>query len=79
MNFAEWLRLVEHNATLGKSGLYPPLYTQYYNYPPCDIINWSADAINYMDPEDLVSHFSYKFFTPTIRKTIGNSGKGMRN
>lgn len=77
MNFKEWLLLMEHSSgSRGKIGLYPPLYTQVYNYPPADIINWSADAITYMDPEDLKYRFLYTpFFTPVIRKTIGNYGK----
>ena len=69
--------LVEHStATKPKTGLYPPLYTQYYHYPPADIVTWSADAIAYLDPEDLVFRVSKKWFTPIIRKSIGDFGKG---
>lgn len=73
--FWEWLN--EHRSSYGKRGLYPPLYTQYYNYPPCDSILWGADAITYMDDEDLNFKFLYsKKFVPHTWKSIGNPGKG---
>jgi len=50
LQFKLWLE--DHRRTSGKLGLYPPLYTQYMNYPPQVIVNWSADAITYMDPAD---------------------------
>jgi hypothetical protein len=51
LNFRLW---VEGSRTgTGKLALYPPLYTQYLNYPPQDVVNWSADAITYMDPKDV--------------------------
>jgi hypothetical protein len=51
LNFRLW---IEHSRTgAGKVSLYPPLYTQYLNYPPQDILTWSADAITYMNPEDV--------------------------
>lgn len=51
LNFKLWL---EHSRTgSGKLSLYPPLYTQFMNYPPQDVVNWSADAITYMNPEDV--------------------------
>lgn len=50
-SFKLWL---EHSRTgSGKLSLYPPLYTQYLNYPPQDVVMWSADAITYMDPKDV--------------------------
>ena len=61
----------------GPGGLYPCLYTQYYNYPPADIVNWTADAIVYMDPEDLEPQKVVKgYFAKIIRKSMGNYGKG---
>ena len=51
LSFRMWVE--GHRATPGKIALYPPLYTQYMNYPPQDVITWSADAITYMDPEDV--------------------------
>lgn len=75
MNFKEWFVLNEHKATQGKSGLYPSLYTQYYNYTPSDIVTWSADAIVYMDPEDIPQKIVSGFYAKIIRKTIGNFGK----
>lgn len=51
LNFRLWLE--EGGSETGKLALYPPLYTQYMNYPPQDVINWSADAITYMDPKDV--------------------------
>lgn len=51
LNFKLW---VEHSRTgAGKLSLYPPLYTQYMNYPPQDVVTWSADAITYMNPLDV--------------------------
>ena len=51
LNFKLWTE--GHRATRGKIFLYPPLYTQYMNYPPQDVLLWSADAITYMDPKDV--------------------------
>jgi hypothetical protein len=51
LNFKLWVE--GHRATRGKVSLYPPFYTQYMNYPPQDVVTWSADAITYMDDEDV--------------------------
>jgi hypothetical protein len=70
LKFKLW---VEHSRTgAGKVSLYPPLYTQYMNYPPQDILTWSADAITYMDPEDVaLSGKAYEGkFRPYIWKGI---------
>jgi hypothetical protein len=41
LDFKEWL--LEHSSTTGaKIGLYPPLYTQVYNYTPQDILTWGG-------------------------------------
>lgn len=56
MTFKEWLFLVERGSstgTRGKIGLYPPLYTQVFNYAPQDVVTWSADAITYMSEKDV--------------------------
>jgi hypothetical protein len=50
LNFRLWL---EDRTSAGKLALYPPLYTQYMNYPPQDVVVWSADAITYMDDKDV--------------------------
>lgn len=62
-SFKLWL---EHSRTgAGKLSLYPPLYTQYLNYPPQDVVMWSADAITYMDPKDVeFKAYSGKEFRP---------------
>lgn len=52
--FKEWL--LEHGgstATRSRAGLYPELYTQIFNYCPNSIINWAADVITYMYPDDV--------------------------
>jgi hypothetical protein len=78
ITFWNWL-LKERSSTYGKFSLYPDLYTQCYNYPPCDSILWSADAITYMDKEDLNFKFLYgKKFVPHTWKTINNSGGQVR-
>ena len=51
LEFKMWLE--GHKGTMGKIGLYPPLYTQYMNYAPQDVVTWGADAITYMDPKDI--------------------------
>lgn len=51
MEFRLWLEKTRR--TSAKLGLYPPLYSQYLNYPPQEIVTWAADAITYMDPEDI--------------------------
>ena len=72
LNFRLWVEgelLVEHGRTgSGKLSLYPPLYTQYLNYPPQDVINWSADAITYMDPADVKE--GGRAVTPVDSKTF---------
>lgn len=51
LEFKLWL---EHSSsTRGKIGLYPPLYTQYMNYVPSDVVTWSADSITYLSPKDV--------------------------
>ena len=53
MKFKKWLFLQEHaRGSMGKQSLYPELYHQAKNYPPADVINWSADAITYMPEKD---------------------------
>lgn len=74
LDFKTWL--AEHaSGTKGKLGLYPALYTQYYNYPPADIVNWSADAITYMDPEDIPQKVVDGYYAKIVRKTIDSPGK----
>ena len=51
LEFKVWLE--GHRSTPGKIALYPPLYSQYMNYPPQDVVTWSADAITYFDPADV--------------------------
>jgi hypothetical protein len=52
LTFTEWL--LEHSSSSrAKVGLYPPLYTQVYNYCPQDVITWGADAITYMHEKDV--------------------------
>lgn len=47
MRFKEWLN--EHASRPGaKQGLYPMGYGGIGLYTPCDMANWSADAITYM-------------------------------
>ena len=60
---------------MGKVGLYPSLYTQYYHYPPADIVTWSADAITYMDKEDIPQTTVDAYYAKIVRKTIGAAGK----
>jgi len=74
LNFKQWL-LESARLSRGKVGLYPPLYTQYYNYPPADIVTWSADSITYMDEEDLEQKKTDGFYAKIIRKTIDAPGK----
>jgi len=58
LSFKEWL--LEHSSTTGaKIGLYPPLYTQVYNYTPQDILTWGADAITYMHEKDVKPNIPY--------------------
>jgi len=52
LNFKLWFEAAG-TETGGKLALYPPLYTQYMNYPPQDVVTWSADAITYMNPMDV--------------------------
>lgn len=69
-SFKEWFLLMERGSstgTRGKIGLYPPLYTQVFNYTPQDVVTWSADAITYMSPKDVDSplpHSSWGKFKP---------------
>lgn len=51
LNFRLWVESKGYRT--GKLSLYPPLYTQYMNYCPQDVVTWNADAITYMDPEDV--------------------------
>lgn len=76
VSFKNWLIFQEgHHVTVGKMGLYPSFYHQWYNYPPQDVITWSADAITYMDPKDVEFKFLYtKKFQPYFWKD-GFSGK----
>lgn len=74
LNFRLW---VEHSRTsAGKLSLYPPLYTQYMNYPPQDVVNWSADAITYMDPKDVAfkayddGKFHPFFWSDKVNRTL---------
>jgi hypothetical protein len=54
MNKLEFKLWLEGSRTgTGKLSLYPPLYTQYMNYAPQDVVTWSADAITYFDPADV--------------------------
>lgn len=66
ISFKNWLIFQEgHHATKGKVSLYPDLYHQWANYPPSDVVTWSADAITYMDPKDVEFKFLYtKKFQP---------------
>lgn len=80
LNFKLW---VEHSRTgSGKLSLYPPLYTQYLNYPPQDVVNWSADAITYMDPRDVQfkayddGKFHPYFWFDKVNKTLRSGGAG---
>jgi hypothetical protein len=65
LSFRLWL---EDRGTPGKLGLYPPLYTQYQNYPPQDVVTWSADAITYMDPKDVQFSVNKGKFKPYFWK-----------
>ena len=79
ISFMEWMKLREGKGYVDAGrpgGLYPSLYTQYYNYPPADIVNWSADAIVYMDPEDIPHKVVDGYYAKIIRKSVGNYGKG---
>jgi hypothetical protein len=63
LNFKEWL-LAEHGSSTGtraKIGLYPPLYTQVFNYCPQDVITWGADAITYMSEKDVNHKKPYSY------------------
>ena len=51
LNFRLWVEAARTG--FGKLALYPPLYTGYMNYPPQAVVNWSADAITYMDERDV--------------------------
>lgn len=68
----------EHSRTgAGKLALYPPLYTQYLNYPPQDVVTWSADAITYMDPKDVAfkamdGKFKPYFWYDKVNATLRN-------
>ena len=58
MNFKLWLQLMEDaGGPAAKQGLYPPGYSAVALYPPCDVINWGADAITYMPKK----HLNFKF------------------
>lgn len=77
LKFKQWL--MEHSSTTkGKNGLYPSLYTQYYNYPPADIVNWSADSITYMDKDDVPQKVVDGYFAKIMRTPNENPGKGSR-
>jgi hypothetical protein len=55
LQFSEWLCLVEGSRRPGtKSGLYPLGYDGIGNYPPADILTYSADAITYLDMDDRI-------------------------
>ena len=81
LNFRLW---VEHSRTgAGKLSLYPPLYTQYMNYPPQDVVTWSADAITYMDPNDVKfkaypigEKFKPYFWFDKVNKVLVSGGGG---
>lgn len=82
LKFSEWLSLEEGAAAKvdsspgGPNGIYPPLYTQYYNYPPSTHLTWGADNITFLDPEDYKFRFLYRpFFTPHTWKTINAPGR----
>jgi hypothetical protein len=73
--FRDWIMLREDRGTRGKQGLYPPLYHQAANYPPSDVITWSADAITYMSDEDRDFKFLYDW---PPKKTKGTQGAKAR-
>lgn len=87
LKFSEWLKLREgansfassinsSTTTAKNAGIYPELYTQYYNYPPAAVVNWSSDNITYMDPEDLVTRVTDNpLYAKIVRKIIGPYGK----
>lgn len=71
LNFKLWM---ENNVDThaNADAIYPPLYTQYMNYPPQVIATWTADALVYLDPRD-VSCKPYAYdgkFKPYIWKGI---------
>jgi len=58
MQFREWLN--EHAGAPGsKQTLYPLGYGGISLYSPSNMINWSADAITYMPPEDRRLQFNW--------------------
>lgn len=78
LKFSEWLEINEGRSQRRASfaGIYPELYTQYYNYPPAASIVWSPDSITYMDPEDLVTSVSDNpIYAKIVRKTIAPYGR----
>ena len=59
-SFKQWF--LEHGgstSTRAKIGLYPPLYTQVFNYTPQDVITLGPDAITYMAPKDIDPSLPY--------------------
>lgn len=61
LNFKEWLinERGSSTSTRAKLGLYPPLYTQVFNYCPQDVVTWGADAITYMSEKDVSPNKPY--------------------
>lgn len=59
LTFTEWLLEHSSTSTRAKVGLYPPLYTQVFNYCPQDVITWGADAITYMYEKDVSPDVPY--------------------
>ena len=73
LSFHLWLE--GRSATRGKIGLYPPLYTQYLNYCPQDVITWSADSFTYMNPADIQFQAFDGKFKPYVWKDSKNQTK----
>jgi hypothetical protein len=81
MNFRLWLEK-SSTGSKGKLALYPPLYSGYMNYPPQVVVNWSADAITYMDDKDVQFHayddgkFHPYFWFDKVERLLKSGGPG---
>ena len=59
MNFKEWLLLSEDMRTGAKQQLYPLSYSGIGLYTIPDYMNWSADSVTYIDPENRFLKFKW--------------------
>ena len=82
LRFKTWLMTEAASRPGAKQALYPMNYGGIGLYTPCDMANWSADAITYMPawwrkPQVIEKKWPCKTFVDPSRKQKVVYGKGM--